>query len=279
MVYAVISDIHANKEAFQVVLADIKEKDITEVCCTGDIIGYGPDPYSCTQDTRKHCRDRITKGNHELALQRVCAGKQVLMHDGPKQGIDYANKKLWKSQKRFLTNLPVELHEGARLFMHGNPAPNLQGTPNPQLEMIAKINDYILWKDDYVGRSNIELTKGGLRKMSLQPTDEARITAIFDVMRSKGIQTCFLGHLHVGGVITDLKEEDFSYIPEIMLAHRPLLHKTPQEPETFTIEQEPGKIYIVLCGAVGQPRDWDNRACYVIVDDNKIIWRRLPYNF
>ncbi|MBW3001893.1 metallophosphoesterase [Candidatus Woesearchaeota archaeon] len=279
MVYAVISDTHANREATQVVLADIQEKGITEVYCIGDIIGYGPDPYACTQDVRKHCQGRITKGNHELALQRVFEGKSLLMHNGPKQGIEHANKKLWKSQKKFLISLPAELQEGTRLFVHGNPAPDLPKIVSPKIIDIAKINDYIISKDDYVGRSRVEYTEGGLRQMSLQIYDEAKINSIFDVMRKKGVQTCFTGHLHVAGCIGDYAEENLDYVPEIMLAHRPLLDKTPKEPETFTFEKEPDKICLVFCGSVGQPRDRDNRASYVIVEDDKIIWRRLPYDF
>ena len=36
---------------------------------------------------------------------------------------------------------------------------------------------------------------------------------------------------------------------------------------------------IVNIGSVGQPRDRDNRACYAIVDDDKIRWRRVEYDF
>ena len=36
---------------------------------------------------------------------------------------------------------------------------------------------------------------------------------------------------------------------------------------------------IINVGSVGQPRDRDNRASYVIVDDDTITWRRIPYDF
>ena len=44
---ALISDIHGNLEALEVVLADIKAQEISEVYCLGDIIGYGPNPREC----------------------------------------------------------------------------------------------------------------------------------------------------------------------------------------------------------------------------------------
>ena len=39
---AFISDIHSNMEALQAVLEDIRQHDVTEIYCLGDIIGYGP---------------------------------------------------------------------------------------------------------------------------------------------------------------------------------------------------------------------------------------------
>jgi diadenosine tetraphosphatase ApaH/serine/threonine PP2A family protein phosphatase len=44
---------------------------------------------------------------------------------------------------------------------------------------------------------------------------------------------------------------------------------------------EPGRKAIVNVGSVGQPRDHDNRACYVLFDrENQTIeWRRVAYDF
>ncbi len=44
---AIISDIHANLEAFQAVLADMGRQGATELVCLGDFIGYGPNPKEC----------------------------------------------------------------------------------------------------------------------------------------------------------------------------------------------------------------------------------------
>ena len=44
MKVAVISDIHANKQAFEAVLEAISSSDATEVWCLGDLVGYGADP-------------------------------------------------------------------------------------------------------------------------------------------------------------------------------------------------------------------------------------------
>ena len=44
---AIISDIHGNLEALNTVLADIDRRDVNEIICLGDILGYGPNPLEC----------------------------------------------------------------------------------------------------------------------------------------------------------------------------------------------------------------------------------------
>jgi len=47
-----------------------------------------------------------------------------------------------------------------------------------------------------------------------------------------------------------------------------------------TIQCQPDRRYIINAGSVGQPRDKDNRACYVIIDteNNEIQFRRVTYD-
>lgn len=49
--------------------------------------------------------------------------------------------------------------------------------------------------------------------------------------------------------------------------------------DTLTLELPIGKRYFVNVGSVGQPRDSDNRACYAILESERVTWRRVPYNF
>ena len=44
MRYAVISDIHANLEACEGVLADIERRSVEDIIFVGDAVGYGPNP-------------------------------------------------------------------------------------------------------------------------------------------------------------------------------------------------------------------------------------------
>lgn len=70
---------------------------------------------------------------------------------------------------------------------------------------------------------------------------------------------CFQGHTHAPGVFTD----DFSF------------QRPDQIDFTYTLDN---KKTMVNVGSVGQPRDGDNRACYVILEENTIRYRRVVYD-
>ena len=70
MRYAIVSDIHANMQAWKAVLQDIACSDIDRIICLGDIVGYGPRPAEVLQSV--HARaDHLVLGNHDA----VIAGK------------------------------------------------------------------------------------------------------------------------------------------------------------------------------------------------------------
>ncbi|HAH21119.1 MAG: hypothetical protein A2Y00_00485 [Omnitrophica WOR_2 bacterium GWF2_43_52] len=75
-------------------------------------------------------------------------------------------------------------------------------------------------------------------------------------------QVCFVGHTHRPGVFVERDGEIF---------HKAL----------GVLELEAHKRYIVNVGSVGQPRDGDPRACFVVYDaDAKTIEvKRVEYNF
>jgi predicted phosphodiesterase len=74
-------------------------------------------------------------------------------------------------------------------------------------------------------------------------------------------QVCFEGHTHVPGVFT----EDLEFFPPEQLDYRYRLVR--------------GLKVIINIGSVGQPRDRDPRASYVLFDGETVHWRRVPYDF
>ena len=71
---------------------------------------------------------------------------------------------------------------------------------------------------------------------------------------------CFQGHTHIPGVFT----EDYNFFSPDELDHQ------------FQLTDH--KI-LVNVGSVGQPRDGNPRASYVIIDDRTVKFIRVPYDF
>ena len=87
-------------------------------------------------------------------------------------------------------------------------------------------------------------------------TNTSKITANFD--RVKHI--CFVGHTHVPGVF--LEDPDFYGVDEL----------------DYTYPIIDSERAIINVGSVGQPRDQDIRASYVVVNDKKVDFVRVEYD-
>ncbi len=72
MRYLILSDLHANREALEAVLARAESAYDRIVCC-GDVVGYGADPDAVTEWTRQNVA-HVVRGNHDKA----CAGLEDL---------------------------------------------------------------------------------------------------------------------------------------------------------------------------------------------------------
>ena len=72
MRYLILSDIHANWEALEAVLAQAQSNYDRIVCC-GDVVGYGANPDVVTEWVRDNVAN-IVRGNHDKA----CAGLEDL---------------------------------------------------------------------------------------------------------------------------------------------------------------------------------------------------------
>jgi len=96
-----------------------------------------------------------------------------------------------------------------------------------------------------------------------QPNRWNYVSNRFDAMSNfsyQFTQVCFHGHTHVPRVY--LKSDKVQEVPA----------------ESVAIE--PGLKYFINAGSVGQPRDGDWRACYVIYDleEQLVVFRRVEYD-
>lgn len=211
--FAIISDIHANLAALEVVLEDIKQREITEIICLGDIIGYGPNPRECIDLVREHCKLSIM-GNHDHAAlyepvnfntpaERAAYWTRSMLESDPDE--DARRERL-----NYIGRLPVRHVMDDVLLVHASPR--------------RPMNEYLFPEDVF--------------------TNPQKVLANFERLESK---LCFTGHTHQPGVFLD----DPYFDPPSELPDTPY----------YAIEEE---RTIVNVGSVGQPRDRDPRASYVI---------------
>lgn len=64
---AFLSDIHGNIHALEAVLRILDLREIRQLICLGDVVGYGAHPVECLQLIRKRFSNYIL-GNHEVCL-------------------------------------------------------------------------------------------------------------------------------------------------------------------------------------------------------------------
>jgi predicted phosphodiesterase len=88
--------------------------------------------------------------------------------------------------------------------------------------------------------------------------DKSKMEQLF----SKVTKYCFQGHTHMPGVFT----------PELEFI----------EPQDCDFQFPLGREKLMInVGSVGQPRDEDNRACYLVLDhtQRRVFFRRIEYDF
>lgn len=70
MQVVVLSDIHANLEALDAVVADARRHGFDRVACLGDLVGYGASPIEVVDRVESLGALAVIRGNHD----KVCAG-------------------------------------------------------------------------------------------------------------------------------------------------------------------------------------------------------------
>src|SRR5690242_469024 len=122
MRYAVFTDVHANLEALEAVLAKIDElaqqEPIDQIWLLGDLVGYGPDPNECIVLLRQRT-DVIIAGNHDWAA----VGKIDLddFSTAARISAEWTAEQLTQEHRDFLINLPERLEIGECTLVHGSP--------------------------------------------------------------------------------------------------------------------------------------------------------------
>lgn len=116
MRYLVISDIHANLAALEMVLNDTPSFD--KIWCLGDLVGYGPNPNECIDRVKEFSHISLS-GNHDLAT----LGKLDLSSFNTIARIanQWTQSELTATSRAYLSQIPSQKELGDFCLAHGSP--------------------------------------------------------------------------------------------------------------------------------------------------------------
>ncbi len=224
MKFLVISDLHANLEALNAVMADCETESFDQILLLGDLIGYGADPNPVVDLVRSR-GDSVTvvRGNHDKAA----IGLESLesFNVMARTAAEWTGKQLTTANAEFIRRLPQGPVAVTPEFgiCHGSP----------------------LDEDMYV----LDSRSAGLS------------------FRASQAMVTLFGHTHVPSCFVETRDQPF------------------RSNITFlSIEQlriEASRRYLINPGSVGQPRDGDPRAAYMVIHwgvEREVEWRRVEYD-
>lgn len=217
MRYAIISDLHSNRQALKAVLTDMLPLSIDDIICLGDIVGYGPSPRETAELALQKIKYFVL-GNHDA----VVCGKlsSEFFNDNARKVIEWTKTKLDPGVSKFLYGLPFMLSGPGFICTHG------------------------------------EFSEPGRYGYIIEPKEAE------EAFHSCNYSMLFAGHSHVPCIFVTGASGKVYQIP----------------PQDFALEE--GKRYLVNVGSVGQPREGDIRASYVIFDTSKkeLVFRKVPFD-
>ncbi|ADL13525.1 metallophosphoesterase family protein [Acetohalobium arabaticum] len=126
---AVITDIHSNIYALEQVLNDIKTRNVDQIVCAGDLVGYTPFPNEVISKVKQEKIETI-QGNYDDAIGnlRITCGCDYETEREEKIGLSslqFTNEEITEDNREFLKDLPqelrLELGNYTALVVHGSP--------------------------------------------------------------------------------------------------------------------------------------------------------------
>ena len=225
---AVLSDIHANRQALAAVAKDIESQGIDETWCLGDVVGYGADPQECLEWVEGNASAYV-KGNHDHA---VASGEMAWFNPAAAQAARYHAQILTPPDRSRLYAWPEQETRrvgGLRVLL-------VHGSPDDPLHEYVRPSDAHLGLRRWDGRADLIL----------------------------------MGHTHVpflAGPSAPRRPED-------------LWRGAGFHEDLRAGAAGPAAPVLVNPGSVGQPRDGDPRASYLVLDLDKrgVELRRVAYD-
>jgi len=218
MKVAVVSDIHANRHAFEATLDAVAASEASELWCLGDLVGYGAEPDACVELARRHAAVCLA-GNHDMAVTGELSLEDFSR--GASLAAQWTREVLGAENLAFLATLRPQGEEDGIGLYHASPR--------------DPVWEYVL---------------SALLAELCMDRQEHRI--------------CLIGHSHVALSFVRREGE--------------LTTGEPQRAGTH-LELAAGE-WLLNPGSVGQPRDGDPRASWLLLDTEEptAVFHRTDYD-
>lgn len=314
---AIVSDIHANLAAFESVLAHAKAIGYDRMVCLGDVVGYGPDPVECIDLVREHCEWTLL-GNHDFAA----VYEPTNFNPGAAKAVFWTRAQTLEGE--WLRRRIAELQEARdedRIsdmeFLDRKCTAEVE--QRDRVDFMFRISPRRILLDRYIC---VHASPSRPVNEYLFPTDvennTKRLERNFGLLTLPGTSgdrpaSAIVGHTHCPGFILESPPDpvEVARVQSEIAAKAqagdvadgfrgPLLESALSRiPRNFEFEAFPvgverwaptedelpsGCRFILNPGSVGQPRDGDPRASYVMLEvgeggaRDQFVFHRVPYD-
>jgi diadenosine tetraphosphatase ApaH/serine/threonine PP2A family protein phosphatase len=286
---AILSDIHSNLEALGRVCAHAAALGAERYICLGDCIGYGADPAPTLARLMALPGLVAVRGNHDETLFRDM-GREVPA--AIQQTILWTRARLTPAQLEFLSHLPLVYREGAETgapasadaardtpvsrYIAGGTSPGTAGSRNgggstASGSAVEEAGPLAALVPPAQRREPRPRRRGATyaHASAYLPDRWEYILGVEQAaacLQAAGTPLVFIGHVHEPRVFYETSGGNLREFVPIGGAPIPL---------------SPRSRYVINVGSVGQPRDGNNAACYVLYDEAaaEVTFHRVPYDY
>jgi diadenosine tetraphosphatase ApaH/serine/threonine PP2A family protein phosphatase len=121
---ALLTDLHANREAVEACLAHAEGQRVDQYAFTGDFVGYGADPAWVVRTVMDYvARGAVAvQGNHDYSVTRPANREpgRPQMHAEAREVIEWTRGQLDQEQMAFLADLPLTQKHDNAFFVHAS---------------------------------------------------------------------------------------------------------------------------------------------------------------
>ena len=243
--FAILSDIHANGDALEVVLEKCREQNVDFYVSLGDIVGYNAEPKKCLRMVRDLQWVAMVRGNHDEYTGRGDTETSGF-NQHAKFAINWTREQLDAEERAWLLSMPYRdsIKGGNATIVHATlDSPENWGYIFDVHHATDNFS-YQFTQLCFCGHSHVPVA---FCKKPMAAINERSVDEIDG----------WIQHAEP----TD-SDHDFSIPDELM------------------VELKVGSKYLFNVGSIGQPRNRDPRASFAILDtDMRQVTRfRLPYD-